>query len=86
VLGIDVGNIPDEQAQAAEQGLPAEERHAALREEFTHMPPPCQHLLTHDALMSYAQISATLDIPSGSIGPICSCRLQQLRSDPTIEP
>src|SRR5512142_368887 len=32
----DAGNIPDQQAQAAEQVLLAAERHAALREAFAH--------------------------------------------------
>ena len=79
--------IPDEQAVIAEQVLLTAERHAALREAFTHLPPHCQHLLTlltHDPPVCYAQISATLAIPIGSTGPLRSRCLQQLRSDPAI--
>ena len=45
----------------AEQELPAAERHAALREAFTRLPPCCQQLialLTEDPPVPYAQISA----------------------------
>ena len=86
-LGIHVGDIPDEHAGMAEQELLVAERHAALCEAFTHLPPHCQQLLTlliHDPPMPYAQTSATLGIPVGSIGPLRSRCLQQLRSDPAI--
>jgi RNA polymerase sigma factor (sigma-70 family) len=85
--GIDAGNIPDEQAVVAEQELLTAERHAALREAFTYLPPHCQHLftlLTHDPPVPYAQISSTLGIPIGSIGPLRSRCLQQLRRHPAI--
>jgi len=87
VLGIDADDIPDEQAVIAEQELLAAERHAALREAFTHLPLRCQRLLillTHDPPTPYAQISATLGIPVGSIGPTRNRCLQQLRSHPAI--
>ena len=48
------------------------ERHAALREAFTQLPPTCQQLmclLIQDPPLPYAQISAQLGIPVGSIGP-----------------
>ena len=38
-------NIPDTQTATAEQELLAAERHAALREAFTRLPPGCQQLL-----------------------------------------
>jgi hypothetical protein len=53
----------------------------------TRLPPRYQRLitlLTHDPPTPYAQISATLGIPVGSIGPMRSRCLQQLRSDPVI--
>ena len=83
----DTEAIPDYQPQTVEQQLLAAERHAALREAFAGLPPCCQQLLTlliHDPPMPYAQTSATLGIPVGSIGPLRSRCLQQLRSDPAI--
>jgi RNA polymerase sigma factor (sigma-70 family) len=67
----DAENIPDGQAETIEQGLLAAERHAALREAFTHLPPRDQQLialLIEDPPVPYAQISARLGIPAGSIG------------------
>jgi RNA polymerase sigma factor (sigma-70 family) len=69
----------------AEQELLAAERHAALREAFSHLPPRDQQLITlliHDPPITYAQISATLGVPVDSIGPLRSRCLQQLRSNP----
>ena len=46
-----------------------------MREALTHLPPRGQQLLTlltHDPPVPYAQISATLGIPVGSIGPMRS--------------
>jgi RNA polymerase sigma factor (sigma-70 family) len=86
-LGMEADNIPDEQAVMAEPELLAAERHAALREALSHLPPRHQQLLillTHDPPAPYTQISATLGIPIGSIGPMRSRCLQQLRSDPAI--
>jgi hypothetical protein len=42
----DAYNIRDDQAQNAEQELLAAERHAALREAFTSLPPRYQQLIT----------------------------------------
>jgi RNA polymerase sigma factor (sigma-70 family) len=84
MLALDAENPCDGQA---EQDLLAAERHAALREAFTHLPPRYQQLITlliHDPPTPYAQISATLGVPVGSIGPMRSRCLQQLRSDPAI--
>src|SRR5208282_2897969 len=72
VYALDVENMPDNQAGTAEQELLAAERHAALREAFTHLPPEGQQLialLIADPPVPYAQISARLGIPVGSIGP-----------------
>ena len=71
----------------AEQELLALERHAALREAFTRLPGCCQQLialLTDDPPMPYAQISAKLGIPVGSIGPRRRRCLEKLRRDPAI--
>jgi RNA polymerase sigma factor (sigma-70 family) len=82
----DADNIPDDQASMLEQMLAAE-RHAALREAFAHLPPCCQQLialLIKDPPMPYAQISAGLGIPVGSIGPNRRRCLDKLRHHPAI--
>ena len=84
---VDAENIPDIQTAAAEQELLAAERHAALREAFTRLPPGCQQLLAllmADPPIPYAEISARLGIPAGSIGPNRSRCLDRLRRDPVI--
>src|SRR6516162_7513258 len=80
-------SIPDEQAPTAEEELLKAERQAALREAFTCLPPGCQRLLAmliQDPPVPYAQISAELGIPVGSIGPTRSRCLEKLRSHPAI--
>jgi RNA polymerase sigma factor (sigma-70 family) len=80
-------NIPGEQTGTAEHELLMAERHAALREAFTHLPPQCQQLLAllvHDPPVPYAQISARLGIPAGSIGPNRGRCLERLRRHPAI--
>ena len=79
--------IPDEETGTAEQELLAAERHAALREAITRLPPSCQQLITmlaEDPPVPYAQISAELGIPAGSIGPRRGRCLDKLRRDPAI--
>ena len=83
----DVENIPDEQAKTAEQELLAAERHAALREAFLDLCPFSQQLLAlliQDPPMPYAEISARLGIPVGSIGPSRRRCLEKLRRHPAI--
>jgi DNA-directed RNA polymerase specialized sigma24 family protein len=51
------------------------------------LPPCCQGLialLTEDPPLSYAEISARLGIPVGSIGPTRRRCLDKLRRDPAI--
>ena len=58
------------------------ERNAALRAAFAELPPRCQRLLamlTSDPPSSYAEISATLQIPVGSIGPRRARCLERMR-------
>jgi len=86
-LPLDGENIGDDQAPNAERELLAAERHAVLREALSQLPPRYQQLiilLTRDPPVPYAQISATLDIPVGSIGPLRRRCLQRLRSAPAI--
>lgn len=80
-------NTPDTQAATAEQELERAERRAALREAFTSLPPRSQQLmalLIEDPPMPYAQISARLGIPVGSIGPTRRRLLDKLRQHPAI--
>jgi RNA polymerase sigma factor (sigma-70 family) len=84
---LDAGTIPDTGAEPADSGLLAAERHAALRQAFTCLPRSGQQLLamlTEDPPVPYAQISARLGIPVGSIGPTRRRCLQKLRRHPAI--
>jgi len=81
------GTIPDDHAQPAGQDLLVAERYAALREAFGQLPPGCQQLLAlliHDPALSYAEISARLGIPAGSIGPSRRRCLNKLRRHPAV--
>jgi RNA polymerase sigma factor (sigma-70 family) len=65
-----------------EQEILAAERNATLRLALRELPPRCQQLLAmliSDPPYSYAEISATLQIPIGSIGPQRSRCLERLR-------
>jgi RNA polymerase sigma factor (sigma-70 family) len=87
VCALDAENLPDGQAGAAEQELLADERHAALREAFSHLPPDGQQLialLIADPPVPYAEISARLGIPIGSIGPNRRRCLDKMRRYPAI--
>ena len=87
VCELDAEIIPDEQAKAVEQELLAAERHAALREAFTCLPPEGQRLiamLIADPPVAYAEISARLGIPIGSIGPTRSRSLDRMRRHPAV--
>ena len=84
---LDAENIPDGETQTIEQGLLAAERHAALREAFTHLPPRDQQLITlliEDPPVPYAEISTRLGIAVGSIGPNRRRCLDKLRHHPAI--
>jgi RNA polymerase sigma factor (sigma-70 family) len=84
---LDAENTPDEQAEAADHELLAAERQAALREAFTHLPPAGQQLmalLIADPPLPYAEVSARLGIPVGSIGPTRSRYLDRMRRHPAI--
>jgi RNA polymerase sigma factor (sigma-70 family) len=65
-----------------EQEILMAERNAALRLALRELPPRCQQLLAmliSDPPYSYAEISAALQIPMGSIGPQRSRCLERLR-------
>ena len=84
---LDPQDIPDQQAAVADDELLRAERYAALREALAQLPPSCQRLialLAEDPPLPYAQISARLGIPAGSIGPTRSRCLAKLRRHPAI--
>ena len=84
---LDAENIPVDQAETIEQELLAAERHAALHEAVAQLPPRCQQLialLIKDPPVPYADISARLGIPVGSIGPNRRRCLDKLRHHPAI--
>jgi DNA-directed RNA polymerase specialized sigma24 family protein len=77
----------DERAGTTEQELLAAERQAALRQAFAGLPPDSQQLiaaLLADPPVPYAQISARLGIPIGSIGPTRRRCLDKMRRHPAI--
>ena len=83
----DAATIPHQQAGMADQELLTAERHAALREALTRLSLCCQQLISmliQDPPVPYAQISAALNIPVGSIGPRSGRCLDKLRNDPVI--
>jgi len=84
---LDIESIPDEQTGMAEHELLRAERHAAFREAFYRLPRPYQQLialLLEDPPVPYAEISARLGIPVGSIGPTRARCVEKLRHDPAI--
>jgi RNA polymerase sigma factor (sigma-70 family) len=87
IYALDAEKIADQRAGTAEQELLAAERHAALRQAFTQLPPDSQQLialLVADPPVPYAEISAKLGIPVGSIGPNRSRCLDKMRRNPAI--
>src|SRR6516164_982279 len=68
---------------AVEEEILIAERNAALRAGFAELPPRCQQLLAMlmaEPPYSYAEISAMLHIPVGSIGPQRARCLERLRT------
>ena len=87
VYALDIETIPDQRSATADQKLLAAERHAALREAFSQLPNQGQQLLAlliADPPLPYADISARLGIPVGSIGPTRSRYLDKMRRHPAI--
>ena len=82
------GPVPDElpplpaDGTVIEQEIITAERNVALRAAFGELAPRCRELLSMlitDPPLSYAEISATLQIPVGSIGPQRARCLERLR-------
>lgn len=80
-------DLPTESATSVEHELLLAERSAALHEAFCRLALSSQRLLTlliADPPVPYAEISARLGIPIGSIGPSRRRCLEKLRRDPAI--
>lgn len=81
-----------DQAPAVDYRLMREERDAALWRAFESLSPPCKVLLRTlmaDPAPSYAEVSAVLGMPVGSIGPTrnrCLDRLRRRAGFPTSQP
>lgn len=63
------------------------ERNAALHAAFAELPARCQQLLSmllSDPPISYTEISTTLSVPIGSIGPQRGRCLERLRRSPYL--
>jgi DNA-directed RNA polymerase specialized sigma24 family protein len=76
------GGTSGSRDSAIEQDILTEERNAALRATFAELPPRWKQLLSmliSEPPYSYAEISATLRIPAGSIGPLRGRCLARMR-------
>ncbi|MEV4758429.1 sigma-70 family RNA polymerase sigma factor [Micromonospora sp. NPDC049559] len=81
--------LPAAEAVPPEEGVIRAERRQALREAFAQLPPRCRKLLSllvADPPVSYREISATLEMPIGSIGPSQARCLRKLRDCPALAP
>jgi RNA polymerase sigma factor (sigma-70 family) len=82
---VDDALIADE--RAIDEEILIAERNAALRTGFAELPPHGQRLLAmlfRDPPCSYSEISATLGIPIGSIGPQRARCLERLRQSSAL--
>ena len=83
----DFEHIAEQTSRTAEEEVLAAERHAALREALTDLPPAWQRLmamLSADPPVPYAEISSRLGIAVGSIGPTRARCLDRIRRHPAI--
>ncbi len=83
----DIAEIADVVTGSVEAELLRTERSAALREALTHLSPDSRRLiamLIEDPPVPYAEISAKLGIPVGSIGPHRARCLEKLRRYPAV--
>jgi RNA polymerase sigma factor (sigma-70 family) len=87
VYELDAEKTKDEHSATPEHELLLAERNAVLREAFARLPVDHQRLLAlvlADPPIPYAEISARLGIPVGSIGPYRGRCLDKLRRDPAV--
>jgi RNA polymerase sigma factor (sigma-70 family) len=81
--------LVDPDAVVIDEEILRAERDAALRSAFAELPPRCRELLSmlmRDPPSRYEDISATLGIPMGTIGPVRARCLDRLRRSPHIGP
>ena len=86
-LGSAVDDAPVADERAIDEEILIAERNAALRTACTELPPHGQRLLAmlfRDPPCSYSEISATLGIPIGSVGPQRARCLERLRQSPAL--
>ena len=86
-LGSTVDDATFADKRAIDEEILIAERNAALRTALAELPPHGQHLLAmlfRDPPSSYSEISATLGIPIGSIGPQRARCLERLRQSPAL--
>jgi RNA polymerase sigma factor (sigma-70 family) len=84
---LDREDVADDLAATVDHLLLEAERHAALREAVAHLSALDRRLialLVEDPPVPYAEISARLGIPIGSIGPYRGRCLDKLRHHPAI--
>lgn len=84
---LDADALPDDRARPADDDLLVAERRAALRAALGDLPSGGQRLiglLLEDPPLPYAEISARLAIPVGSIGPNRRRYLAKMRRHPAI--
>jgi RNA polymerase sigma factor (sigma-70 family) len=78
---------PDPAATMIEEEVLVAERNAALRTAFAELPQNCHELLSmlmSDPSPAYAEVSATLGMAVGSIGPTRARCLERLRRSPHL--
>jgi RNA polymerase sigma factor (sigma-70 family) len=78
---------PDQTDAMIEEEILAAELNAALRAAFADLPARCRQLLSmllSDPPLAYTEISATLSVPIGSIGPQRGRCLERLRRSPQL--
>jgi RNA polymerase sigma factor (sigma-70 family) len=83
----DDGQLDPGESPLIEQEVLAAELRAAVRAAFTQLPDRCRQLLSmliSDPPVSYAQISATLSIPIGGIGPQRARCLDRMRRSASL--
>jgi RNA polymerase sigma factor (sigma-70 family) len=84
---VDHQGLRDRSAPMIEEEVMEAELHAALRTAFADLPARCRQLLSmllSDPPHSYAEISATVAIAIGSIGPQRARCLEKLRRSPAL--